>query len=681
MNSQYALFLRWTRLIGGAGLALSCLTDIIAFAQTRPGAGDAAALERFQKEVQPLLSNYCFDCHGDGHKRADIEFDQMKSADALLRNRDLWWKVLKNVRAGIMPPAKKPRPSPDERKQLERWIKFDALGIDPADLDPGRLQVVVKLDDREISRGEVYWANGKTFNFAVEDKWQPGKRRLELELKPLTPTEKKRFQLDLRIVGLQVQGPLDPKEWVATKNYTRFFSREEPPAGAAERRQYAREVLAKFTRKAFRRPAEERILDRLTPIAESIYQQAGKTFEQGVAQAMVAVLSSPRFLFRVEEADPADGAKAHAFIDDFSLASRLSYFLWSTMPDEELLGLAARGELRKNLAAQLQRMVRDPRSEALSENFAGPWLQVRDVDTMPFDARVILKRDGIQKKFDLDRDLRLAMRLETQLFFSYIVHRDRSVLEFLDSDYTFLNERLANHYAIAGVKGAEMRRVDLAKDSPRGGVLTQAAVLLVTSNPTRTSPVKRGLFVLDNILGTPAPPPPPDVSQLAEVEKALKGKEPTMRQLMEMHRDAPLCSACHARMDPLGLGLENFNALGMWRAQENGQPIDVSGRLITGETFDGLVGLKQILKNDRRQDFYRCLTEKFLTYALGRGLEYYDVATVDKIVEQLEQEEGRFSALLRGVVESVPFQKRRNGAGAAEPNRSPKGLPPGNLHP
>jgi len=359
----------------------------------------------------------------------------------------------------------------------------------------------------------------------------------------------------------------------------------------------------------------------------------------------------------------------------------LSYFLWSTMPDEELLRLAARGELRKNLTAQVRRMVRDPRSEALSQNFAGQWLQVRDVDSMPFDPKVILNREGIQKKFALDRELRQAMQLETQMFFSHIVHGNRSVLEFLDSDYTFLNERLAQHYGIADVKGAEMRRVELPKDSPRGGVLTHAAVLMVTSNPTRTSPVKRGLFVLDNILGTPAPPPPPDVPQLEETEKAFKGKEPTMRQLMEMHRSAPLCNACHSRMDPLGLGLENFNALGMWRAKENGQPIDVSGRLITGETFDGLSGLKQILKNERRQDFYRCLTEKLLTYALGRGLEYYDVATVDKIVEQLDKEEGRFSTLLMGVVESAPFQKRRNRSVAAEPNRPPQPLTPGKTHP
>jgi Protein of unknown function (DUF1588)/Protein of unknown function (DUF1585) len=227
-----------------------------------------------------------------------------------------------------------------------------------------------------------------------------------------------------------------------------------------------------------------------------------------------------------------------------------------------------------------------------------------------------------------------------------------------------LNEKLARHYGIPGVTGPEMRRVTLPADHPRGGVLTQGTVLTVTSNPTRTSPVKRGLFILDNILGTPPPPPPGDVPLLEDAEKEFKDRSPTMREVMELHRAKPLCSACHSRMDPLGLALENFNALGMWREKERGQAIDAAGKLITGEAFDGVRELKRILKTDRRAEFYRCLTEKLLTYALGRGLEYYDVEAVDRIVEQLEKEQGRFSALLTGVIESAPFQKRRANAPA-----------------
>ena len=252
------------------------------------------------------------------------------------------------------------------------------------------------------------------------------------------------------------------------------------------------------------------------------------------------------------------------------------------------------------------------------------------------------------------------MRRETELSFETIVREDRSVLELLDCNYTFLNERLAKHYGIPGVTGESMRKVTLPEDSPRGGLLTQATVLIVTSNPTRTSPVKRGLFVLDNLMGTPPPPPPAAVPQLEESEKAFEGREPSLREVLEMHRREPLCNSCHSRMDPLGLALENFNALGMWRETERKQPLDTAGSLITGESFAGIRDLKRILKTERRLDFYRCLTEKILTYALGRGLESSDVESVDRIVDRLEREQGRFSALLLGVIESSPFQKRRN---------------------
>jgi hypothetical protein len=265
--------------------------------------------------------------------------------------------------------------------------------------------------------------------------------------------------------------------------------------------------------------------------------------------------------------------------------------------------------------------------------------------------------------------------LETELFFDHIARTDRSVLELIDSDYTFLNESLAKFYAISGVEGKEMRKVALPKDSPRGGVLTHASVLMVTSNPTRTSPVKRGLFVLDNFLGTPTPPPPADldIPSLDEAAEGAKG-EPSMRALMSLHRSMALCASCHARMDPLGLGLENFNALGMYRDKERDQPIDAAGKLITGESFSNVRELKRILKDSRRRDFYDCLTEKFLTYALGRGPEYFDVEAIDRIVQQLERDQGRFSTLLMGIIESAPFQKRRTSAAPAAPAQ-PKPAP------
>jgi hypothetical protein len=268
------------------------------------------------------------------------------------------------------------------------------------------------------------------------------------------------------------------------------------------------------------------------------------------------------------------------------------------------------------------------------------------------------------RRFNTIRDsfnseLRNAMRRETEMYFEHIVREDRSVLELLDSNYTFLNGRLAEHYGIDGVRGREMRRVELPADSARGGLLTQGTLLVVTSNPTRTSPVKRGLYILDNILGTPPPPPPATVPPLEQAANEIEGREPTVRELQEIHRRDPLCQSCHARMDPLGLALENFNALGMWRETEHDRPIDASGNLLTGEKFAGIRELKSILKEKHRLDFYRCLAEKLLTYALGRGLEYHDEHTVDQIVERLEQDEGKFSSLVRGVVGSAPFQRQR----------------------
>jgi hypothetical protein len=261
------------------------------------------------------------------------------------------------------------------------------------------------------------------------------------------------------------------------------------------------------------------------------------------------------------------------------------------------------------------------------------------------------------------------MRRETEMLFARIVHEDRSLLELIDSDYTYLNGKLAQHYGIEGVEGEEMRLVSLPEDSPRGGVLTQATMLAVTSNPTRTSPVKRGVFILDNILGTPAPPPPAVVPLLEEAAEAIEGEEPTLRAVLEQHRQDALCASCHARFDPLGLALENFNALGMWRTEEKGKPIDASGQLITGESFQDIRELKGILKNERRLDFYRCLTEKLLTYATGRGMEYEDAHTVDEIVDQLVEFDGRFSSLLSGVIMSAPFQRQRS-----QPESAPRSI-------
>jgi len=497
-----------------------------------------------------------------------------------------------------------------------------------------------------------------------------------------------------------VRGPAAKEYWVRPANYRRYFPRDVPE-DSAERRQYARELLRSFATRAFRRPVDEETVDRLAKLAEGLYSQKDRTFEAGIAQAMTVVLASPRFLFREEGVAPSSG---HPLVDEYALASRLSYFLWSSMPDEALFRLAAENKLRQNLQAQVTRMLADPRSSAFMGHFPGQWLQARDIDSVEINARAVIARDSPpdpmrqrrqarfrelnrkppgslteeEKKelvevraafvgsfrrfaqFDLNGELRRAMRRETEMLFEHILRKDRSLLELIDSDYTFLNERLAKHYGIEGVVGDAMRLVTLPPKSPRGGVLTQGTVLAVTSNPDRTSPVKRGLFILENILGVPPAPPPPDIPPLEDAAAKLAGRPPTLRETLKVHRSEALCSSCHNRMDPLGLAMENFNALGRWRDKERDQPIDSTGELISGESFASIQELKHILVNERRRDFYRCLSEKMLTYALGRGLEYYDVQAVDDIVERVEKQNGRPSALLAGIIESAPFQKRRS---------------------
>ena len=582
------------------------------------------------------------------------------------------------------------------------------------DFDPGRATVTVRIDGRETWQRELKWKDRESLEIVSEQKFEPGDYALRFTVEPLVSADQKpaprsgegATHVNVDFGGAKVLGPLEREHWTMPPGYDRFFTRADAPADRAAWPEYAAEVLRRFATRAFRRPVDDTAVEKLTAIAGSMWRVKGTGFEQGVARAMTAVLASPRFLFRTEDTQPA-APGVHPFLDEFALASRLSYFLWSTMPDDELTALATRGELRANLAAQVRRLLADPRAEQLTANFAGQWLQTRDVESVSIDARVVQARDaGTEaegkarferfrkinedidiatragdeaqvaelkkelaemraqffrgKRIEFSAELRTAMRREAEMFFSHLLRENRSALELLEADYTFLNEPLAQHYGIPGVQGGEMRLVKLPADSPRGGVLTMGSTLAVTSNPTRTSPVKRGLFILDNILGTPTPPPPPDVAALDESGKDASGRELSFREALALHREKPLCASCHNRMDPLGLALENFNAMGFWREKERGQPIpSVAGQLISGEKFDDVRALKHILVTERRDDFYRCLTTKMLTYALGRGPEPCDVPAIDEIVERLQREDGRLTAVVIGIIESAPFQKRR----------------------
>lgn len=807
---------------------LVCLSPNGFAAESRPAA------DRFRKDILPILQDRCFDCHGDGENKGSLSLDQFKDDGDLLGQRGLWWNVVKNLRAGIMPPKRKPQLTAEEEERINHWIQSDVFGIDPAHPDPGRVTIrrlnrveyrntirdlmgvdfdtdiefppddtgygfdnigdvlsvsplllekyvqaaetivaravptaakvppvhtvpgaefrsadgsqtgnrisfydaavltnavqVEHAGDYEVvfevhvdgefafdpgrcravfsvngepgAEAELVYAfsddpdRGATFRYAFNRTLTAGTHQLGIDLQPLVAKEQRLNRLDLRVKSASLRGPADAKHWVAPENYAKFFPNGPAPDNPDLRREHAEKVLKDFASRAFRRPVDERVLAGLVGFAAQTYSQAGKTFEQGVARAMVAVLASPRFLFRLEADDSATSAGNYPQVDEWALASRLSYFFWSSMPDEELFALAAKGELRKNLPAQVERLLNDPRSAALIEHFTGQWLQARNLEHLAIDPLAVLGFQGeleaLREKFGrqlwrrgsdedsaelkaarvrsrelnqlADRfnpELRTAMRRETELVFEHVLRGNRSVREFLDSDYTFLNQQLAAHYGIGGVEGAEMRRVELPADSPRGGVLTQGNMLLITSNPTRTSPVKRGLFILENILGTPTPPAPPNVPELEEAARGVADHKPTLRELLARHREDALCSSCHNRIDPLGLAFENFTAIGTWRDQEEGKPINPAGDLITGESFSGVQELKSILVEKHRASFYRCLTEKLLTYALGRGIEYYDELTVDRIVSRLEQDDGRFHTLIRGIVESAPFQQRR----------------------
>ena len=404
-------------------------------------------------------------------------------------------------------------------------------------------------------------------------------------------------------------------------------------------------LLLRFASRAFRRPATEKELDRLIKLYQ-LARQHGDAFEAGVQFALQAVLVSPHFLFRVE-ADPAEGESPRQ-LNDYELATRLSYFLWSSMPDQTLFSLAEKRALQIDgvLEGQVLRMLRDRKAQALVENFAGQWLNLRKLDQVQPDP----------ERFPaFDKELRVAMRKETELLFSEVMTKDRSVLDLLDAKFTYVNQRLARHYGLPGIEGDGFRRVILPGDQ-RGGVLTHASILTLTSNPTRTSPVKRGKWILENILGKPPPDPPQGVEELEDDDAQVAAD--SLRKRMEQHRAKPICASCHRLMDPLGFGFENFDAIGAWRERDGEFPIDAAGVLPSGESFKGPHELRVLLRKTRAEQFCRCLIEKMLTYALGRGLEYYDQCTVDEIMKSMAVSDHRFSSLIFGVVKSDAFLRR-----------------------
>jgi mono/diheme cytochrome c family protein len=445
-----------------------------------------------------------------------------------------------------------------------------------------------------------------------------------------------------------VTGPYQAAGAAGTPSRRRIFVCQ--PERESDERVCARRILTTLARRAYRRPVAGSDVETLLHFYE--LGRAEGTFDSGIQAALERLLIAPDFLFRMER-DPAGAAPGAAFeVSDFELASRLSFFLWSSIPDDELLDLAERGELGKTVvrAAQVRRMLADPRSRALVENFAGQWLYLRNLAGVVPDPIAFP---------EFDENLRDAFRRETEMFVGSQIREDRSLSDVISADYTFANERLARHYGIPHVYGSHFRRVKLeaSQAAVRGGILGHGSLLTVTSYPNRTSPVLRGKWVLANVLGTPPPAPPPDVPDLPDTGEG--GRPATVRERLEEHRRNPTCAACHAPMDPLGLALENYDAVGTWRKDETAMPIDASGALPDGTRFEGLAGLRGVVMA-RREQFVRTVTEKLMAYGLGRSIAHTDRSTIRQIVRDAASRDYRWSAIVLGIVESTPFRMRRS---------------------
>ena len=587
----------------------------------------AAAPQSFDATVHPFVERYCLTCHSGADAERGVQLDKYRTAAAVSEDQATWRKVLRMLRARKMPPAHSRRPKDAEYDSVNAWLEAALGQADRASPpDPGRVTI------RRLNRAE--YANtirdllGVEFNAAAD-----------------FPSDDVGYGFDnigdvLTLPPLLMEKYLAAAEQIAAKAVV-----EDSPGDKPE------QILRRLATRAYRRPISDQELNRLLKLVATARAQ-GDRFEAGMRLALQAMLVSPHFLFRVELDPEPNGAMPIRALNEYELASRLSYFLWSSMPDDELFNLAARGKLRENLDGQVRRMLSDPKSKALVENFAGQWLQLRNLDLATPD----------KSQFPaFDDDLRRAMRTESEMFFNAIVREDRSVLELLDADFTFVNARLARHYGLEGVEGDRFRRVSLPAGGgqeavqARGGVLTQAAMLTVTSNPTRTSPVKRGKWVLENILGTPPPDPPPNVPMLRDDAKAVAAG--TLRQRMEQHRKDPNCAVCHKEMDALGFALENFDAVGAWRTKDGNFPIDAAAQLPDGRSFHGPRDLKAVLRGNKEQ-FTRCLTEKLLTYAMGRGVEPCDRPAVGGIVNAAKAGNYKFSTFVLGIIHSEPFQKR-----------------------
>jgi mono/diheme cytochrome c family protein len=544
-----------------------------------------------------------------------------------------------------------------ERQQLEimvdgQRVQLASIGAGPPrpegepahDADTGATPVRYGPGGREIVR--------KPLEFRIALKAGPRLigvtfvERNELQDEEVLRPRLRSTGAGLAVELVTISGPYNAKGSGDTPSRRRIFVCH--PASAVDEEPCARRILSTLERRAYRRPVTDSDVQRLMPFFNAGKVEGG--FDLGIERSLQRVLMSPQFLFRIER-DPAGAvAGTSHLVSDLELASRLSFFLWSSIPDDELVDLAVAGKLRQPgvLEQQVRRMLADERSASLVTNFAEQWLFLKDLDA---------KKPNELLFPDFDESLRAAFRKETDLFVDSVLRGNRSVLELLSANYTFVNERLANHYGIPNVHGEDFRRLTFPTDSPRGGLLAQGSLLTITSYANRTSPVNRGKWVLENLLSAPPPPPPPNIPAL-KTDGSEPGKVVTMREAMIQHRASPACAGCHSRMDPIGFAMENFDAVGRWRDRDGDSLIDTSGIFPDGEKFDGMAGLKATLLS-RPQEFVSTVTEKLLMYAIGRNVQYYDEPAIRSIVKEGVRDNYAFASLVLGVVKSAPFQMRK----------------------
>ncbi len=610
----------------------------------------SSAAEPTFKDVRQLLADYCVKCHGPGKQKGGLNLAAFADESAVLKQRKLWRRIIAQVERKEMPPEEEKQLTNDQRTQMLRWIRQSLDAADLADRknpDPGK-SVIRRLSRAEYNR-TIRDLTGIDFDVASsvgmpDETVGEAFDNLADALNLNTTLMEKFFTAADQVLEklyAEVNRKNPPKKKDKSPVEMVFTVR---PVGEMSAREAARKLIEQFAGRAYRRPIEARELDRFVRLFDQSAKKEQR-FEDAVKPMLKAVLVSPNFLLRIERDQPGD--KPYR-ISDYELAVRLSYFLWSSMPDAELFTLAAKGELSRPeiLEIQVRRMLKDPKAHSMTDYFATQWLHLRK---LPF------ARPSTEFFPTFTHNLRNAMQQETTIFFDKLREEDRSLLELLDADYTYLNQDLAKHYGIDGVTGAEFRKVQLT-DKNRGGLLGMSSILSLTSHTSRTSPTLRGKWILDVVLGTPPPPPPPDAGQIDENKR--KGKSPkTFRELLAQHATKATCANCHNKIDPLGFGLENFDAIGRFRPST--PEIDPSGKLPNGERFNGAKELKQILLK-RKSQFIQNLSSKMFIYAMGREILESDDRFIKEIADNLEKQNYAFSQLILGIVKSYPFQHRRN---------------------